>query len=79
MGEAVLDRARAAASARFASSCAGAELFDVERCTVTKAVGEIKPLLAARGFAAPHRVPAHRLTARHAVGDLGMDQADAWL
>jgi hypothetical protein len=30
-----------------------AELFDVDRCTVTKAVGEIKPPLAARGFAAP--------------------------
>lgn len=49
----MLDRARAAASARFASSCAGAELFDVDRCTVTKAIGEIKPLLTARGFAAP--------------------------
>jgi hypothetical protein len=28
-----------------------AELFDVDRCTVTKAIGEIRPLLAARGFA----------------------------
>ncbi|MFE2214891.1 transposase family protein [Streptomyces canus] len=30
-----------------------AELFDVDRCTVTKAIGQIRPLLAARGFATP--------------------------
>ncbi|WP_428986304.1 transposase family protein [Streptomyces camelliae] len=30
-----------------------AELFDVDRCTVTKAIGEIRPLPAARGCATP--------------------------
>jgi hypothetical protein len=32
-----------------------AELYRVDRSTVTRAVGEIRPLLAARGFAVPHR------------------------
>jgi len=37
-----------------------AELYGVDRSTVTRAVGEIRPLLAARGFAVPHR-PGLRL------------------
>jgi hypothetical protein len=32
-----------------------AELYGVDRSTVTRAVREIRPLLAARGFAVPHR------------------------
>src|SRR5436305_2781348 len=32
-----------------------AELYRVDRSTVTRAVHEIRPLLAARGFAVPHR------------------------
>ncbi|MGH3122073.1 MAG: transposase family protein [Streptosporangiaceae bacterium] len=32
-----------------------AELYRVDRSTVTRAVREIRPLLAARGFAVPHR------------------------
>jgi hypothetical protein len=37
-----------------------AALCQVDRSTVTRAVGEIRPLLAARGFAVPHR-PGLRL------------------
>ena len=32
-----------------------AELYGVDRSTVTRAVREVRPLLAARGFAVPHR------------------------
>ena len=32
-----------------------AELYGVHRSTVTRAVTEVRPLLAARGFAVPHR------------------------
>jgi hypothetical protein len=37
-----------------------AELYQVDRSTVTRAVREVRPLLAARGFAVPHR-PGLRL------------------
>jgi len=37
-----------------------AELYEVDRSTVTRAVHEVRPLLAARGFAVPHR-PGLRL------------------
>jgi len=37
-----------------------AALYEVDRSTVTRAVHEIRPLLAARGFAVPHR-PGPRL------------------
>ena len=43
-----------------------AELYRVDRSTVTRAVREVRPLLAARGFAVPHR-PDLRL---HTLADV---------
>jgi hypothetical protein len=43
-----------------------AGLYRVDRCTVTRAVREVRPLLAARGFAVPHR-PGLRL---HTLADV---------
>jgi hypothetical protein len=39
-----------------------AELYGVDRATVTRAVHEVRPLLAARGFAAPNRPGVRLLT-----------------
>ncbi|MGY0065338.1 transposase family protein [Streptomyces sp. QTS137] len=43
-----------------------AELYGLERSTITRAIGEIRPLLAARGFAVPDR-PGLRL---HTLADV---------
>lgn len=43
-----------------APSLAFAELYGLERSTITRAIGEIRPLLARRGYAAPDR-PGIRL------------------
>ncbi|WP_434600090.1 helix-turn-helix domain-containing protein [Streptomyces sp. A5-4] len=48
-----------------------AELFDVDRSTVSEAIRQVRPLLAARGFAVPDRAGLRLKTLEDGVVNLG--------